>query len=64
MKYNRISSHLDYKLIIFYNIYKRVDLLREVYIRAFPIILKGLAKAHYYNAILSRLSYFNAYNNI
>jgi hypothetical protein len=64
MKYNKTSNHFDYKLIIFYNVYERVKLLREAYIRAFLIILKGLIKAYYFNNILSWLLYLNAYNNI
>jgi hypothetical protein len=64
MKYDGTSSHFDYKLTIFYNVYERVKLLREAYIKAFPIILKGLIKAYYFNGILSILPYLNTCNNI
>jgi hypothetical protein len=64
MKYDGTSSHFDYKLTIFHNVCKRVELLREAYIRAFPIMLKGLAEAHYFNGILSTLPYLDACNNM
>ena len=41
-KYNR-SSNLNAKLDIFFDICKRNNVLAELYIRAFPIMLKGLA---------------------
>jgi hypothetical protein len=64
MKYDGTSSHFDYKLTIFYNVYEQVELLREAYIRVFPIILKDLAKAHYFNGMLSILLYLDACNNM
>ena len=64
IRYNGTSSHFDYKLLIFHNVCQRFNLSREAYIRAFPYMLKGLAEAHYYNAVLSRLSFNNAYNSI
>jgi hypothetical protein len=64
MKYDRTSNHFDYKLMIFYNVYKRVKLLKETYMRAFSIILKGLMEIHYFNGMLSWLLYLNAYNNM
>jgi uncharacterized protein Veg len=47
-KYNKFTS-FDYKLTIFYNICKRSGLLCERYATVFLIILKRLAKDHYYN---------------
>ena len=41
-KYNNISNSFNFKLIIFYNIYKRSSLPSKGYITAFPTILKGL----------------------
>jgi len=41
-KYDRLGS-LDAKLDIFFDICKRNDILAELYIRAFSIMLKGLA---------------------
>ena len=42
-KYNGISNSFNFKLTIFYNIYKRSSLPFKSYIIAFPIILKGFA---------------------
>ena len=64
MKYDGTSSHFDYKLTIFHNVCERVEFPREAYVRAFPIMLKGLAEAHYFNGMLSRLSYLDACNNM
>jgi hypothetical protein len=51
-KYNNINNSFNYKLIIFLDIYKRIELLEEALISAFPIILKGLALDYYYNTLL------------
>ena len=40
---NRDNKSLNYKLTIFYNIYNRVSLLANLYIKAFLAILKGIA---------------------
>ena len=42
-KYNKVNNSFNFKLTIFYNIYKRSGLPLESYIVAFPSILKGLA---------------------
>jgi len=42
-KYNGVSNSFNFKLTIFYNIYKRAGLPPKGYITAFPTILKGLA---------------------
>jgi len=42
-KYNRVNKSFNFKLTIFYNIYKRSSLPLEGYIVAFPSMLKGLA---------------------
>jgi len=42
-KYNRVSNSFNFKLTIFYNIYKRAGLPPKGYITAFPTMLKGLA---------------------
>src|SRR6266566_8192754 len=47
-KYNRTIS-FNYKLTIFYNIYKRSNLPYKGYITIFPIMLKGLAEDYYYS---------------
>ena len=41
-KYNGISNSFNFKLTIFYNIYRRSSLPPKGYISAFPTILKGL----------------------
>ena len=52
-KYNSMSNNFDFKLIIFYDIYRRSSLPPEGYITMFPIMLKGLAQVYYYNYNLS-----------
>ena len=42
-KYNRVSNSFNFKLTIFYNIYKRASLPSKGYITAFLTILKELA---------------------
>jgi len=42
-KYDGVSNSFDFKLTIFYNIYKRAGLPPKGYITALPTILKGLA---------------------
>jgi len=42
-KYNRVSNSFNFKLTIFYNIYKRASLPPKGYITIFLTILKGLA---------------------
>jgi hypothetical protein len=41
-KYNGVSNSFNFKLTIFYDIYRRSGLPPEGYISAFPTILKGL----------------------
>jgi len=41
-KYNRVSDSFNFKLTIFYNIYKRSGLPPKGYTVAFPSMLKGL----------------------
>jgi len=47
-KYSGINKSLNYKLIIFHNIYNQADVPQEAYLKAFPTILKGLALNHFY----------------
>src|SRR6266702_1107808 len=47
-KYNRTTS-FNYKLTIFYNIYKRSGLPYKGYTTVFLIMLKGLVEDHYYS---------------
>ena len=41
-KYSSVNKSFNYKLKIFYNIYKRARLSNTAYINAFPTMLKGL----------------------
>jgi hypothetical protein len=63
-KYDGTNGSFDYKLTIFLDICNRVELLEEGYLRAFPIMLKGLALDHFYNAKLSQRTYLVACDNI
>ena len=51
-KYNSVSNSFNFKLTIFYNIYRRSSLPPKSYITTFPIILKGLVQVYYYNCSL------------
>ena len=47
-KSSSINKSLNYKLIIFYDICNQADIHQEIYFKAFPTILKGLALDHFY----------------
>ena len=57
MKYSGHNSSFRNKRTIFEDVYQRADLPPNQYMRAFPIMLKGLALDYYYNTGLSKLSY-------
>ena len=59
-KYNGTTS-FNYKLTIFYNICKRSSLPPKGYATVFPIMLKGLAKDHYYSSNLADKSFKDTY---
>jgi hypothetical protein len=59
-KYSSISGNFNFKLIIFYNIYKRADVSEKAYPKALPLILQGLALNYYYNAKLATLTFKDA----
>jgi hypothetical protein len=63
-KYNSTNSSFDHKLTIFLDICNRVKLPKEGYLRAFLIMLKGLALNHFYNAFLSQRTFQKACDNI
>ena len=63
-KYNRVNNSFNFKLIIFYNIYKRSGLPLKGYIVVFPNILKGLTQDYYYNSNLKLRLFIKAYNYI
>ena len=60
LKYNGINGSFNYKLIIFYNIYNRLDILQEAYNKALLIILTGLALNQYFNSRLSNFLFKDA----
>jgi len=63
-KYNGVSNSFNFKLTIFYNIYKRAGLPPKGYITVFLTMLKGLAQDYYYNGSLLTRSFTEAYNHM
>ena len=63
-KYGGINKSLNYKLIIFYDIYNWADVPQEAYLKAFPTMLKGLALNHFYINQLSYLLFAKAYKHL
>ena len=55
LKYNGINDSFNYKLIIFYSICNRSNILQKAYNKALLIILTGLALNQYFNGGLSNL---------
>ena len=60
-KYNNINKSFNYKLRIFYNIYKRSRLPLVGYTKVFLTILKGLIQDNYYNYTFSKRLFSNIY---
>ena len=62
MKYSGIGiiESLDYTLLIYDSVFDRLNPPREVYSRAFPTILTGLALDYYYNNGLQRFPVLEA----
>ena len=57
-KYKGDRDSFNFKLAIFYNIYRRADVLYKTKVKAFPIILKGLVLDFYYlNNIINKSSF-------
>ena len=63
-RYDGSNGSFDQKLRIFYDIYNRVKLPREETLRAFPVMLKGLAQDHFYNNELSDRTFQEVCDNI
>jgi len=63
-KYNRTNSSFNYKLAIFRDICKRVELLEEVLLKALPTILKGLVQDYFYNNQLLKCSFKEVCSNL
>ena len=60
-KYSGISGNFNFKLTIFYDICNRVNILPNIYFKALPFMLIGLALNHYYNSRLAILIFNKAY---
>jgi hypothetical protein len=57
-KYGGNRDSFDFKLAIFYDIYRCINILYKAKAKAFPIILKGLALDFFYlNNIINKLSF-------
>ena len=57
-KYRGNRDSFDFKLAIFYNIYRRANILYKAKAKAFPTILKGLALNFFYlNNTINKLSF-------
>ena len=56
-KYSSISGNFDFKLIIFYNICNRVNILPNAYLKALFFMLIGLTLNYYYNSRLAILMF-------
>ena len=57
-KYRSNRDSFNFKLIIFYNIYRCVDILYKAKAKTFPIILKGLVLNFFYlNNTINKLSF-------
>ena len=57
-KYKSNKDSFNFKLAIFYNIYRCADVLYKVKVKAFPIMLKGLVLNFFYlNNIINKLSF-------
>jgi len=64
IKYDGHNSNFANKRTVFEDVCRRADLLLKQYIRAFPIILKGLAQDFYYNNRLSDHSFVDSYKKL
>jgi hypothetical protein len=50
-KYSSENDNFDYKLVIFHDLCKRVDIPDRIKAKAYPTMLQGLALDHYYTSI-------------
>ena len=57
-KYRGNKDSFNFKLVIFYNIYGRVNIPYKTKVKAFPMILKGLVLNFFYlNNIINKSSF-------
>jgi hypothetical protein len=47
-KYTSQDNNFDFKLVIFYDLCGQVSVTEEAKAKAYPIMLQGLARDHYY----------------
>lgn len=57
MRYDGSNGSFDQKLTVFEATCRRVKLPKDLFMDAFPDMLKGLAKAHFYNNHLNERTY-------
>ena len=64
-KYRGNKDNFNFKLAIFYNIYRRANILYKTKAKAFPIMLKGLILNFFYlNNTINKLSFQDICNAI
>ena len=64
-KYRSNRDSFNFKLTIFYNIYRRADVLYKAKAKAFPIMLKGLALNFFYlNNTINKSSFQDIYSAV
>ena len=64
-KYKSNRDSFNFKLTIFYNIYRCANILYKAKAKAFPIILKGLVLNFFYlNNTINKLSFQDIYSAI
>ena len=57
-KYGGNKNSFNFKLTIFYNIYRRANILYKIKAKAFPMMLKGLVLNFFYsNNIINKSSF-------
>ena len=64
-KYRGDGDSFDFKLTIFYNIYRRANILYKAKAKAFPLILKSLVLDFFYlNNTINKSSFQDIYSAI
>ena len=63
-KYSKEDNNFNYKLTIFNNFYNRVNILQEIKIKGFLIILYSITLNFYYKNKVIYITFNNIYNAI
>ena len=63
-KYNKENNNFNYKLTIFNNLYNRVNILQEVKIKGFLIMLNGITLNFYYKNKATYITFNSICNTI